>query len=94
MIAAAAESPAYNAGLQPGDILSGINDIKIEGMKNFQAQVEKLHVGDRITVTVQRNNGKDEYKEIEFEVTVEPGRKGAGLSFMEKIKIRKDEVRK
>ena len=45
MIAAAAESPAYNAGLQPGDILSGINDIKIEGMKNFQAQVEKLHVG-------------------------------------------------
>ncbi len=39
-------------------------------MKNFQAQVEKLHVGDRITVTVQRNNGKDEYKEIEFEVTV------------------------
>ena len=70
MIAAAAESPAYNAGLQPGDILSGINDIKIEGMKNFQAQVEKLHVGDRITVTVQRNNGKDEYKEIEFEETV------------------------
>ena len=70
MIAAAAESPAYNAGLQPCDILSGINDIKIEGMKNFQAQVEKLHVGDRITVTVQRNNGKDEYKESEFEVTV------------------------
>ena len=70
MIAAAAESPAYNAGLQPGDILSGINDIKIEGMKNFQAQVEKLHVGDRITVTVQRNNGKDEYKEIEFAVTM------------------------
>ena len=70
MIAAAAESPAYNAGLQPGDILSGINDIKIEGMKNFQAQVERLHVGDHITVTVQRNNGKDEYKEIEFEVTV------------------------
>ena len=69
-LAAAAESPAYNAGLQPGDILDEINDIKIEGMKNFQAQVEKLHVGDRITVTVQRNNGKDEYKEIEFEVTV------------------------
>ena len=39
-------------------------------MKNFQAQVEKLHVGDRITVTDQRNYGKDEYKEIEFEVTV------------------------
>ncbi len=64
MIAAAAESPAYNAGLQPGDILSGINDIKIEGMKNFQAQVEKLHVGDRITVTVQRNNGKMSTKRL------------------------------
>lgn len=64
------ESPAYNAGLQPGDILDGINDVKIEGMKNFQAQVEKLHVGDHIAVTVQRNNGKDEYKQIEFEVTV------------------------
>lgn len=68
--AAAPESPAYNAGLQSGDILDEINDVKIEGMKNFQAQVEKLHVGDHITVTVQRNNGKDEYKEIEFAVTM------------------------
>ena len=68
--AAAPESPAYNAGLQPGDILDGINDVKIEGMKNFQSQVERLHVGDHITVTVQRNNGKDEYKEIEFAVTM------------------------
>ena len=66
--AAAPESPAYNAGLQSGDILDEINDVKIEGMKNFQAQVERLHVGDHITVTVQRNNGKDEYKEIEFAV--------------------------
>ena len=39
------ESPAYNAGLQPGDILDGINDVKIEGMKNFQAQVEKTSCG-------------------------------------------------
>lgn len=68
--AAAPESPAYNAGLQSGDILDEINDVKIEGMKNFQAQVEKLHVGDHITVTVQRNNGKDEYKEIKFAVTM------------------------
>ena len=68
--AAAPESPAYNAGLQSGDILDEINDVKIEGMKNFQAQVERLHVGDHITVTVQRNNGKDEYKEIEFAVTM------------------------
>lgn len=68
--AAAPESPAYNAGLQSGDILDEINDVKIEGMKNFQAQVERLHVGDHITVTVQRNNGKDEYKEIELAVTM------------------------
>ena len=61
--------PAYNAGLQSGDILDEINDVKIEGMKNFQAQVERLHV-NHITVTVQRNNGKDEYKEIEFAVTM------------------------
>ena len=68
--AAAPERPTYNAGLQSGDILDEINDVKIEGMKNFQAQVERLHVGDHITVTVQRNNGKDEYKEIEFAVTM------------------------
>ena len=68
--AAAPESPAYNAGLQSGDILDEINDVKIEEMKNFQAQVERLHVGDHITVTVQRDNGKDEYKEIEFAVTM------------------------
>ena len=38
-------------------------------MKDFQNQVEKLHVGDKIKVAVLRN-GKDEYKEIEFPVTI------------------------
>ena len=39
-------------------------------MKDFQNQVERLHEGDAIKVAVQRNNGRDEYKEIEFDVTI------------------------
>ena len=38
-------------------------------LKDFQNQVESLHAGDKIKVAVLRN-GKDEYTEIEFLVTV------------------------
>ena len=38
-------------------------------LKDFQNQVESLHAGDKIKVAVLRN-GKDEYTEIEFSVTV------------------------
>ncbi len=64
------DSPAYNAGLQPGDILTKLGDMPVTNLKEFQGQVEKLQAGTKIIVNVQRSNGKDEYREIPFEITV------------------------
>ena len=64
------DSPAYNAGIQPGDILTWMNGTEIKNMKDFQNQVEKFRFGDKIQVAVLRSNGKDEYKEIEYQVTI------------------------
>lgn len=63
------DGPAYSAGIQPGDIITWMNGEEVGSMKDFQNQVEKLHAGDKIKVAVQRK-GKDEYKEIEFPVTI------------------------
>lgn len=67
---AVADSPAYNAGLQPGDILTKLGKTSVTTLKELQSQVEKLQAGTKISVSVQRSNGKDEYREIIFEVTV------------------------
>ena len=69
VISAVTDGPAYNAGIQPGDIITWMNGEKVGSLKDFQNQVESLHAGDKIKVAVLRN-GKDEYTEIEFLVTV------------------------
>ena len=69
VISAVTDGPAYNAGIQPGDIITWMNGEKVGTLKDFQNQVEELHTGDKIKVAVLRN-GKDEYKEIEFQVTI------------------------
>ena len=69
VISAVTDGPAYNAGIQPGDIITWMNGEKVGSLKDFQNQVESLHAGDKIKVAVLRN-GKDEYTEIEFSVTV------------------------
>ena len=63
------DGPAYNAGIQAGDIITWMNGEQVGNMKDFQNLVEKLHSGDKIKVAVLRS-GKDEYKEIEFSVTI------------------------
>lgn len=63
-----AEGPAYVSGIQNGDILTEINGTKIATMREFQSTMEKLEPGAIITVTVERN-GRDEYKELQYQVT-------------------------
>ena len=46
-----------------------MNGEQVGNMKDFQNLVEKLHSGDKIKVAILRS-GKDEYKEIEFSVTI------------------------
>ena len=63
------EGPAYDAGIQNGDIIVGVGGEDISTMKDYQNQVETLSSGAEVKVVVQRR-GIDEYKELEFQVTV------------------------
>lgn len=63
------ERPAYNAGIQNGDIITHIDGREIMTMKDFQNTVDNLECGRLIHVVVQRN-GRDQYAELEFQVTV------------------------
>lgn len=64
------DRPAYLAGLQIGDILTGINDTEIQSVKDLQNCLEKLHPGDAVTITVQRN-GREGYTEIQTIATLQ-----------------------
>lgn len=63
------DGPAYNAGIQNGDIIVAINGMDVPTMKEFRKQLESLTAGTQVNMTVQRN-GKDAYTAIEFLVTI------------------------
>ncbi|MCI9046559.1 MAG: PDZ domain-containing protein [Hungatella sp.] len=63
------DGPAYDAGIQNGDIIVGVGGQDISTMKDYQNQMEILTSGAVVTVVVQRR-GIDEYKELEYEVSV------------------------
>ena len=64
-----ADSPAYNAGIQCGDIITSMGGETIVTMKDFQILLEKSTPGQVIPVTVSRS-GREEYKKIQFQVTI------------------------
>ena len=66
---AVTDKPAYNAGIQNGDILTEFDGEPITSMKEYQAALDKMTCGQVVHVTVARN-GRDTYTELEFDVTV------------------------
>ena len=50
-------------------LLSEIGDKEIVSVKDYQTQVENLTVGRDVTIVVLRK-GIDEYRELEYQVTV------------------------
>ena len=66
---AIADSPAYLAGIQAGDILTRIQGAEICSIRDYQACLEDQAAGTEATVTVQRM-GLGEYKEIEYKVII------------------------
>lgn len=64
-----ADGPAYGVGIQCGDVITSMGGESIVTMKDFQVMLEGTKPGDIIPVKVLRN-GRDEYKEIEFQVTI------------------------
>lgn len=63
------DGPAYNAGIQNGDVITKIGSREITSMKDFQAALENLESGAVTGVTIERN-GRDQYATLEFQVTI------------------------
>ena len=63
------DSPAYNAGIQSGDVIVGINGASVTSMKEYQSAVDGMEVGQQATVSVERN-GREQYAQLEFPVTI------------------------
>ena len=61
--------PAYDAGIQSGDIIVRIGEADVVKISDYQLQVAALHKGDLATVVVQRR-GAEEYIELEYQVSV------------------------
>lgn len=50
------ESPAYHAGLQPGDIIIKISDKSIKGMEDLRRFIWKQKTGEKIKIQILRKN--------------------------------------
>ncbi len=48
-------SPADNAGVRKGDIIEKIDGNQVEDPSQISAYIRKKHVGDNITITINRN---------------------------------------
>jgi serine protease Do len=52
-------SPAYDAGLQKGDLILKINDTEIQNSSYLKYQIYKYNVGDTIKITYERNGNEN-----------------------------------
>ena len=59
--------PAEKAGLYPGDIITGIDDVTLTTTEELQEQMEYRKVGDLVTLTIQRYQ-EGIYEEVKIEV--------------------------
>ena len=64
-----AGGPAYEAGIQNGDIITAIDGSAVRTSKELQTQLENLESGQEITVKVRRQS-REEYKELEYHVNL------------------------
>lgn len=62
-------SPAYYAGVQPGDVITSINDKQIKDMEKFMEVINSNNVGTSLDIKVKRK-GRENYKEIVFTITL------------------------
>ena len=64
-----ANTPAYAAGVQPGDILISLGDTKIQNMRDLESVMEKVAKGDALRLTLMRN-GREKYETIALTATL------------------------
>lgn len=60
------DSPAYNAGIKRGDIVTGINEETIRDVYGYSEILKSLNVGDEVTINIKRGSSAGEYREMTF----------------------------
>lgn len=63
------DSPAMQAGIQSGDIITAIGDTKIYTLKGLKEELMDYRPGRQITIKGQRR-GSEEYVDVQFDVTL------------------------
>lgn len=64
-------SPAMDAGILSGDIITGLGEKSIKTMASYTYYLQRLEVGQRVKVTVARDGGSGRYEKMELEVTIQ-----------------------
>ena len=65
------EKPAYQAGIQSGDILTDFGGAAVTSLEQLQTRLESLPADSQVRVTVQRS-GRGGYEELTVTVQLEP----------------------
>ena len=66
-----AGSPAEEAGLEKGMIITGLNEKKVTSMTDLKDQLSRFHAGETVTLYVQVfQEDEERYEEKEFKVTL------------------------
>lgn len=63
------DSPAMNAGLRSGDVVTKFNGREITSLNDYKDSVLKSHPDETVIVTVMRP-GRDSYTEVNYEITL------------------------
>ena len=61
------EGPAYNSGIQNGDVITEVDGEEVLTVKMFQGCLETKNPGQDVIIKAQRA-GRDGYTQLEFSV--------------------------
>jgi S1-C subfamily serine protease len=75
----AENSPAQTAGLQPGDVITAVNDQPIDGPDALSAAIGQHEVGDVLSLTVARAGSQEPLK---IDVTLAENPNAAGQAYL------------
>lgn len=64
------DSPALDAGICQGDIITAVNNTKVKSMNGFNRILNTHSVGEKVTITIQRKS-KQVLKEMEVDVVLQ-----------------------
>lgn len=64
-------SPAMEAGIQRGDIITSLAGRTVRNMQAYTGCLQQQETGSRVNITVSRQNAEEGYVEMDFEVIIE-----------------------